>query len=61
MDAKNDKFIIVACDGLKVSNDYISEIHVMASHKEIDILRDKKYSYFDLYRRKIIDKNVIRN
>lgn len=57
----NSREVIVACDGLKVSNDYISEIHVMASHKEIDILRDKKYSYYDLYRRKIIDKNVIRN
>ncbi len=53
--------VIVACDGIKVSNDYISEIHVKASHKEIDILRDKKYSYYDLYRRKIIDKNIIRS
>lgn len=57
----NSREVIVACDGLKVSNDYISEIHIMASHKEIEILRDKKYSYYDLYRRKIIDKNVIRN
>jgi NAD+ kinase len=56
----NSREVIVACDGLKVSNDYISEIHIMASHKEIQILRDKKYSYYDLYRRKIIDKNMIR-
>jgi len=52
--------VIVACDGLKVSNDYISEIHVMAAHKEIEILRDKKYSYYELYRKKIIDKNMVR-
>lgn len=56
----NSREVIVACDGLKVSNDYISEIHVTASHKAIDILRDKEYSYFNLYRRKIIDKNIIR-
>lgn len=56
----NSREVIVACDGLKVSNDYISEIHIKASHKEIDILRDKKYSYYDLYRKKIIDKNIIR-
>ena len=56
----NSREVIVACDGLKVSNDYISEIHIMASHKEIQILRDKKYSYYDLYRRKIIDKNMMR-
>lgn len=57
----NSREVIVACDGLKVSNEYISEIRVMASHKEIDILRDKMYSYYDLYKRKIIDKNVIRS
>jgi NAD+ kinase len=56
----NSREVIVACDGLKISNDYISEIHIMASHKAIEILRDKRYSYYDLYRRKIIDKNIIR-
>lgn len=56
----NSREVIVACDGIKVSNDYISEIHIMASHKAIHILRDKEYSYFNLYRRKIIDKNIIR-
>jgi len=48
--------VIVACDGMKVSNDYISELHIEAAHKEINILRTDKYSYYDLYRRKIIDK-----
>jgi len=56
----NSREVIVACDGLKISNDYISEIHIMASHKAIEILRDKRYSYYDLYRKKIIDKNIIR-
>jgi len=56
----NSREVIVACDGLKISNDYISEIHIMASHKAIEILRDKRYSYYDLYRRKIIDKNILR-
>ncbi|BEP28630.1 NAD(+)/NADH kinase [Helicovermis profundi] len=55
-----DKYraVIVACDGRKVSNDYISELHISASHKAIKILRWGEYDYFDLYKNKIIDKNI---
>ncbi len=52
--------VIVACDGMKVSNDYISELHVEASDKEVHILRWGDFDYFELYRTKIIDKNVNR-
>jgi len=48
--------VIVACDGTKVSNDYISELHIEAAHREINILRTDSFSYYDLFRRKIIDK-----
>ena len=55
-----DKYraVIVACDGQKVSDDYISELHISASHKAIKILRWGEYDYFDLYKNKIIDKNI---
>jgi NAD+ kinase len=50
--------VIVACDGRKVSDDFISEIHVQAAHKEVQILRWGNYDYFELYKNKIIDKNL---
>lgn len=50
--------VIVACDGRKVSDDFISEIHIQAAHKEVQILRWGDYDYFELYRNKIIDKNI---
>jgi len=52
--------VIVACDGIRVSNDYISDLHVRASDREVHILRWGDYDYFELYRNKIIDKNVNR-
>jgi len=53
--------VIVACDGIKVSNDYISDISLRASHEEVQILRLNEHNYFDLYRTKIIDKQVKRS
>ncbi len=53
--------VIVACDGIKVSNDYISDIQVRASHEEIKILRLNEHDYFELYRTKIIDKQIKRS
>lgn len=50
--------VIVACDGKKVSDDFISELHISASHKEIKILRLGDYDYYELYKNKIIDKNI---
>lgn len=50
--------VIVACDGRKLSDDFISEIHIQAAHKEVQILRWGDYDYFELYRNKIIDKNI---
>lgn len=50
--------VIVACDGRKISDDFISEIHIRAAHKEVQILRWGEYDYFQLYKNKIIDKKV---
>ena len=52
--------VIVACDGIKMSDDYISDIKIRASHEEVTILRFDTYDYFDLFRTKIIDKNMKR-
>jgi len=52
--------VIVACDGIKMSNDYISDIQIRASHEEVKILRFNEQDYFDLYRTKIIDKQIKR-
>lgn len=52
--------VIVATDGRKVSDDFIQDIHVRVSNKNVRILRWGDYDYFDLYRSKIIDKNVNR-
>lgn len=53
--------VIVACDGCKVSNDYISELHIRASKREIRFLRLENYDYFEFYKAKIIDKNISRS
>lgn len=51
--------VIVACDGSRLSNDYISSVHINASEsKKVKIIRSDAFDYFELYRRKIIDKNI---
>lgn len=52
--------VIVASDGRKVSDDFIQDIHMRVSNKTVRILRWGDYDYFDLYRSKIIDKNINR-
>lgn len=54
----NRRKVIVACDGIKISDDYISDIKIRASSTDITILRWGEFDYFDLYRTKIIDKNI---
>ncbi len=50
--------VMVACDGKSVSDEHISELHVKVSDLTVKILRLDSYDYFDLYRQKIIDKNI---
>lgn len=57
----NSREVIVACDGTKVSNDYISELNIKASDKEVRFLRLGEFDYFDFYKQKIIDKKVSRS
>jgi NAD+ kinase len=56
----NQRAVIVACDGQKVSDDFISEIHINISDLTVKVLRLDDYDYFELYRQKIIDKNIYR-
>jgi len=53
--------VIVACDGCKISNDYIAELHIRASKREVRFLRIGEYDYFEFYKAKIIDKNISRS
>jgi NAD+ kinase len=55
-----DRAVIVACDGRNVSDDYIAKIHVQASKLKVKVLRLEDYDYFELFRQKIIDKNIYR-
>jgi NAD+ kinase len=54
----NQRAVMVACDGKSVSDEYISELHVKVSDLTVKILRLDSYDYFELYRQKIIDKNI---
>ncbi len=56
----DQRAVMVACDGRMVSDDYISEIHVKISDLTVKILRIEGYDYFELFRQKIIDKNIYR-
>ncbi len=53
--------VIVACDGIKVSNDYIQELDVNVAEDSIKILRIGDFDYFEFYKHKIIDKNISRS
>lgn len=52
--------VTVACDGRNVSGEFIEDIHVKSSKMDVRILRWGNYDYFELYRDKIVDKNVNR-
>lgn len=52
--------VIVACDGSKISNDYISQLHIRASRNKVEFLRLSPFDYFEFYKAKIIDKNISR-
>lgn len=53
--------VIVACDGNQISNEYIEDIHIrVAEDMNIKVIRSDDFDYFDLFKRKIIDKNITR-
>lgn len=56
----HQRAVIVACDGVNVSDDFISELYIKISDLKVNILRLDDYDYFELYRKKIIDKNIYR-
>lgn len=51
---------MVACDGVIVSEDHIEDVQIRLARRKVKILRAGESSYFDLYRNKIIDKNIFR-
>ncbi len=50
----------IACDGKSITDGNISHITIRISQKRIKILKNQTSSYFDLFRNKIIDKNISR-
>jgi len=61
IEKSNRRKVIVACDGNRLSNEYISEINVaINTEDEIHVIRSDEFDYFDLFKRKIIDKNILR-
>ncbi|MGM0379959.1 MAG: NAD(+)/NADH kinase [Bacillota bacterium] len=53
--------VIVACDGKKATDDYISKLSIARSKDHvIRILKTDGYDYFKLYKNKIIDKKIIK-
>ncbi|MDN5352236.1 MAG: kinase [Clostridiales bacterium] len=53
--------VILACDGVKLSDECIEDIHIkLADDLKIHVIRSDSFDYFDLFKRKIIDKNIRR-
>lgn len=52
--------VIVACDGIKMSNKYISELDVGVAEISVSIVRMNDFDYFDFFKRKIVDKGDFR-
>jgi len=52
---------VVACDGIKLSDQYFEDIHIkIADNMKVNVIKSDNFDYFDLYKRKIIDKNIRR-
>jgi NAD+ kinase len=57
----NRRKVTVACDGIRLSDEYIESIEVRIDKEdEIRVIRSDEFNYFDLFKRKIIDKNILR-
>lgn len=53
--------VVVACDGKQLSNQYIEKINVKVSdYFQVSVIRLDHFDYFDLFKRKIIDKKKVR-
>lgn len=52
--------VMVACDGVRITDEYIQDIHISLHRNQVEILRPNGFDYFDLYKRKVIDKDVRR-
>lgn len=51
---------MVSCDGEMFPENYLKRIEITRSKRVVKILKSKKSDYFDLFRNKIIDKNIFR-
>ena len=51
---------MVSCDGEMFPENYLKTIEITRSQRKVKILKAKQDDYFDLFRNKIIDKNIFR-
>lgn len=56
----NKRSINVAVDGLMVTEEYVAQADIISSERKVRIMRLRDTSYFDLFRNKIVDKNIYR-
>ena len=52
--------VLLAVDGVYPTEEYLSEISIRMSDRPIQVLRAHDTTYFDLFRNKIVDKNIFR-
>lgn len=61
MEKPYKKKVLVACDGVRVSGDYIDQITISVDpDHNVRVIRSDDYDYYALYKRKIIDKKILR-
>lgn len=52
--------VLIAVDGVYLTEEYLSEISLRMSDRPVRILRAHDTTYFDLFRNKIVDKHIFR-
>lgn len=52
--------VLIAVDGVYLTEEYLSEISLRNSDRPVRILRAHDTTYFDLFRNKIVDKHIFR-
>lgn len=56
----NHRSVMIAVDGVYLTEEYLSEISIRMSDRPVRVLRAHDTTYFDLFRNKIIDKHIFR-
>lgn len=52
--------VLAAVDGIYMTEEYLTDLTIRISDRPVSILRAHDTTYFDLFRNKIVDKNIYR-